>query len=186
MSFELIYSFKKRKASEKLHISTTEKFCIGLSHFYSVNVTARFQKSDGTYLEPKRLLFDTGASITLLTSDMLELLGIKEYVPYLMSGVIKDKKCKLPVNICRVTMKLEDEFGNVSPSFDLWAAIADRENVPLLLGMADIINQFNIEIKYDMEQANIKNYLEMNFSLQFHHSLNPHSPQNLFFFNSNL
>lgn len=124
LSFELIYPFEKRKSSKKLHISTTEKFGIGLSHFYSVNVTARFLTLDGTYIEARQLLFDTGAGITLLTCDMLELLGIKEYVPYTMSGVIKDKKCNLDVKICRVTMRLEDEFGNASPRFDLWAAIA--------------------------------------------------------------
>jgi len=89
-----------------------------------------------------RMFFDTGASISLLPKSMLDDLKVDKWVEHKMRGVIKKEECKISLKLCRVIARLEDDFGNRSPEFEVWVGIADTEEVPALLGMKDIINSF--------------------------------------------
>jgi len=61
----------------------------------------------------------------------------------------------IPVRISRVKARLIDSEGSVSPEFDLWVAFAE-ESVPHVLGMKDIIQNF--DFKTDLKAKKL--YLE--------------------------
>ena len=52
--------------------------------------------------------------------------------------------------------RLEDDFGNRSPEFEVWVGIADTEEVPALLGMKDIINSFKAGMDPLKERLTLK------------------------------
>lgn len=91
------------------------------------------------------MTFDTGASISLVPKYIGVELSVQTYVPHELIGIAKRKECMVQVKISRVVMKIEDVYGNVSPEFDVWVAIAERDDVPTVLGMKGILNNFWFE-----------------------------------------
>lgn len=103
---------------------------LGKSVFY--RVLARFESSDGKWHGLFPLTYDTGAIITLLPARMFELLKVGRYATASLRGI--SPKPALKVRMCRLTLKLQDEEGYLSPELQVWCAIAVRDDVPFILG----------------------------------------------------
>lgn len=90
-------------------------------------------------------VFDTGAGISLLPRYESREIGVERCVPHKLTGISKREECLVPVKISRVKSRLIDSQGSLSPEFELWVAFAERDDVPSILGMKDIINSFKLE-----------------------------------------
>lgn len=145
MSSKLIFSYKETRLKPELDRNIYEVFGIYFGEVSSIPITAIFKKSDGTWTPAVNAVFDTGAGISLLPRRVSEDLGIDKYVPHKLAGISKKPECLLPVSITRIKSKILDSYGNESPEFDMWVALADRDDVPSILGMKDIINNFKFE-----------------------------------------
>ena len=107
---------------------------LGKSVFY--RVFANFKSSNGRLYGLFPMIYDTGAIISLLPLRMFRLLGVKRYSVTSLRGITA--KPELKVRLCKLTITLQDEEGNISPEFSIWCAIAKRDDVPFILGMKDI------------------------------------------------
>jgi predicted aspartyl protease len=114
--------------------------------FYPI-VKVRFKRSDEIWTEKLfTLIFDTGASITLLPPEMAEYLGLTNFVGHEMTGVVRKEECRLSVNLSKVKIRLEDDLGTSSTEFEIWIAISKISETPLLFGMKDILDRFSITV----------------------------------------
>jgi len=105
---------------------------------------AQFLKADGSW-RTVEAVFDTGAGISLLPRYESREIGVERSVPHMLTGISKREECLVPVKTSRVRSRLIDSQGSMSPEFALWVAFAERDDVPSILGMKDVINSFKFE-----------------------------------------
>jgi hypothetical protein len=82
------------------------------------------------------MLYDTGAVISLLPSSYYDILKIKKHARARLGGVVPSSQ--LNVRIVPVTYKFTDLSGNTSKEHEAWFAIADRDDVPRIIGLKDV------------------------------------------------
>lgn len=145
MSFKLVFPFEKTPPRKDFADRVFGEFKTDFGFLTSIPLFARFEKPDGTWTRRIYMVFDTGASISLVPQYIGSELSVQSYVPHELMGIAKRTECTIPVKISQVTMKIEDAYGNVSPEFAVWVAIADRDDVPTVLGMKGVINNFSFE-----------------------------------------
>lgn len=109
------------------------KLAIGKVSEYPVY--AYFKVQEG-WEGPREMIYDTGANISLLPSSYWKILGLDKYVPSSLEGVASD--AKVPLRLTRITFRFIDLEGNFSPELNAWFGIAERDDVPHLLGLKDI------------------------------------------------
>lgn len=141
MSYRLVFPFEESRISPKIAEEIKKELNLDFGFVTSIPVLARFLKADGTW-RTVEMVFDTGAGISLLPRYVVEEIGVKKYVNHKLSGISKREECLIPVKISKVRTKLIDSKGNMSPEFEIWVAFADRDDVPSVLGMKDIIDNF--------------------------------------------
>jgi len=143
----LIFPFRKGRLREEIEKDLKNSFKLDFGEAFYPILKIRFKRSDGKWTEKLfTLIFDTGASVTLLPPEMAEYLGLTNFVEHEMTGVVRKEECKLPVNLSKVKIRLEDDNGNKSTEFDIWIAISKIGDTPFLLGMKGIIDRFNITL----------------------------------------
>ncbi len=147
MPTKLVFPLRKVRLREEIEKKLKDAFGIGFGEVFYPIVKVRFKGTNENWTEKLfTLIFDTGASITLLPTEMANYLGLIKFVEHEMTGVVRREECKLPVNMSRIRIRLEDDRGNVSPELEIWVAISRIEETPFLLGMRDIIDRFSITI----------------------------------------
>ena len=82
------------------------------------------------------MIYDTGATVTLLPARYADTLRIRNSVPIVLGGIVP--AARLTASLTRVTLRLEDVDGQTSPEIVASVAIAERDDVPPVLGMKDI------------------------------------------------
>jgi hypothetical protein len=155
LSYKLVFPFEESRIHPKIAEEIRKELNLDFGFVTSIPVLARFLKADGTW-RTVETIFDTGAGISLLPRYVGEEIGIKKYVNHKLTGISKREECLVPVRISKVRTKLIDSKGNISPEFKIWVAFADRDDVPSVLGMKDIIDNFSF--KSDAKQKTL--YLE--------------------------
>jgi len=144
LSSRLVFPFEETRISPKIAKAIKEEFGIEFSFIISVPVLAQFLKADGSW-RTVEAVFDTGAGISLLPRYEGREIGVERYAPHKLTGISKREECLVPVKISRVKPRLIDSQGSTSPEFELWVAFAERDDVPSILGVKDIINSFKLE-----------------------------------------
>ena len=131
LSYEISQTEFKREAAE----SAKKTFGLDLGTGYVYRVAASF-KTDSGWTSPFTMIYDTGAVISLVPSLFQDLLGVKRFVPIKLSGISPD--AEVGAKLTRTNLKLIDAQGKTSPSIEAWIAVADKINVPLILGLKDV------------------------------------------------
>jgi len=145
LSSKLSFPFEKTLPSSDFTDRIYEEFKTEFGLLPSVPVLARFKKPDGSWTKRLVMIFDTGATISLLPKSIGVQLSVQRYVSHRLIGIAKRKECEIPVKIARAVMKIEDAYGNTSPELQVWVAIAERDDVPTVLGMKGIMDNFRFE-----------------------------------------
>ncbi len=120
-----------------------------------VEVIAQFKCSTTQWSPMTLMLLDTGASVSLLPLELLERLEINPVTcfEHSFTGVMQKTECKVPAKICRLSMRLEDEQGSISPEWEGLAAFTAVKPLIPLLGMKDCLEHFNMA--WDMEAGQV-------------------------------
>lgn len=115
--------------------SVREKFGkeIGKANLYPVYILLKTAEG---WSNPQRMLYDTGAAISLLPSTYYEILGIENHAKAKLGGVVPASH--LEVRIAPVKYKFTDLSGNSSEEYEAWFAIAERDDVPRIIGLKDV------------------------------------------------
>jgi len=114
---------------------------LGTSCIYPVAVS--FKTLTG-WSEPLVMIYDTGATVTLLPARYADALAVKHSVPIILGGIVPG--AQLRASLARLTLRLEDLGGQISPEIPAWVAIAERDDVPPILGMIDISPTHRLEV----------------------------------------
>ena len=83
-----------------------------------------------------RMIYDTGAVVSLLPSSYYGLLGVEKHASAKLGGVTPETR--LRVRLANIRFRFADLNENISPELDAWFAIAERDDVPRIIGLKDI------------------------------------------------
>ena len=139
---KLTYRFLEIPFRDDAVSSVEQVFKEDLGKSVLYGVLASFKSSDGKWHGLFRMIYDTGAIITLLPARMLDLLKIERYATASLRGI--SPKPELRVRLCKLPLKLHDEEGNQSHEHQVWTAISFRDDVPFILGMKDLATRHSL------------------------------------------
>ena len=103
---------------------------------------------------PEDALIDTGAHISVIPFYIWKKLNIQIIAEHETSGLVPDRN--IPVNVGYVKAKLIDEDGNASKEIKFLSYLAFTSKIPLILGMRDFLEKFNLHVLFSQNKA----YLE--------------------------
>src|SRR3989344_4198625 len=103
---------------------------------------------------PEDTLIDTGAHISLIPFQLWKDLDVRIIAQHHMGGVVPEKN--IPVNVGYIKAKIVDEEGNSTDEIKLLSYLALTNKVPLILGMRDFLERFDLHILFSEDKA----YLE--------------------------
>lgn len=104
---------------------------------------------------PEDAILDTGAHISVIPLQIWKRLDTKILVKHKMKGIVPDHE--IPVNVGYVKAKIVDRRGNESTEMRFLSCLAFTNKIPLILGLRDMLENFDIHIKFSSEEA----FLEM-------------------------
>ena len=103
---------------------------------------------------PEDTLIDTGAHISLIPFQLWKDLDVRVIAQHHMGGVVPEKN--IPVNVGYIKAKIVDEEENSTDEIEFLSYLALTNKVPLILGMRDLLERFDIHILFSED----KTYLE--------------------------
>lgn len=106
---------------------------LGKANLYPVYILL---KTPEGWTSPQRMLYDTGAVMSLLPASYYRILGIEKYAVAKLGGVVPNSQ--LNVRMAPVRYKFSDLAGNSSEEYEAWFAIAERDDVPRIIGLKDV------------------------------------------------
>jgi len=103
---------------------------------------------------PEDALIDTGAHTSILPLYLWKKLNIEIIAEHKTSGIVPDKA--IPVNVGYVKANIIDESGNISKDIKFLSYLAFTNKIPVILGMRDLLERFELHILFSQNKA----YLE--------------------------
>ena len=103
---------------------------------------------------PEDALIDTGAHISILPLYLWKNLNVEIITEHKTGGIVPDKN--IPVNVGYVKANIIDESGNISRDIKFLSYLAFTNKIPLILGMRDLLEKFELHVLFSQNKA----YLE--------------------------
>jgi len=103
---------------------------------------------------PEDALVDTGAHISLIPFQTWKSINVEIVTEHSMKGVVPDKD--ISVNVGFVKAKLIDRDDSESKEIKFLSYLAFTNKVPLILGMRDLLEQFDLHILLSQNKAYLK------------------------------
>lgn len=122
----------------------------GLKPIIRIFCKIKFEELD----MPEDALVDTGAHISLMPFQIWKNLDVNRLTEHHMKGVVPDMD--MPVNIGYVKARIIDKSGNESREIKFLSYLAFTNKVPLIFGMRDLMEKFDLHVLFSQSRA----YLE--------------------------
>ena len=103
---------------------------------------------------PEDVIIDTGAHISLIPFQLWKDLDVHIIAQHHIGGVVPEKN--IPVNVGYIKAKIVDEEENSTDELEFLSYLALTSKVPLILGMRDLLEKFDLYILFSKDKA----YLE--------------------------
>lgn len=120
--------------------------------FTRIYITLCYKTKEDLFVYEQGLV-DTGAIVSLLPKRVWGRLPIEIIGDHYIKGIVKKKECTLPVKIAKVKNKLIDEFGNETSEFITTVYCVDSDDVPLILGLKEVMDKLDLHILFSKEKA---------------------------------
>jgi len=120
---------------------------IGKGCVYSVFVSFR---AKGGWTDPFWMIYDTGAAVSLLPLRFFDILGVRRYASIKLMGISPD--IQIWARLTRARLRFIDVKGKRSPEIEAWVAIAERNDVPLIIGLKDIADKHSFSTDPKLKQ----------------------------------
>jgi hypothetical protein len=65
---------------------------------------------------------------------------------FCMRGIVRRKECSIPVKVGNTKCRLTDRYGNISSPFDALIYCAYTNDVPIIMGVKDMLDRFDLSI----------------------------------------
>lgn len=155
MYSKLAYRIAETEFKPEVVSSVRKVYGLDIGKGYVYNVSVSFKGKDG-WTDPFWMVYDTGAVVSLLPLGFSEILGVEKYASIKLTGI--SPEMEIPARLTRTVLKFTDLEGKESPEIESWVAIAERKNVPLIIGLKSIADKHNF----------IVNAREKKFYLEFY------------------
>lgn len=117
----------------------------------------KLHQKDGSFSEEEVAIIDTGAFVSVIPRDIWQHLQVTIDVTEISFGGINPRpECQIPAARGRVSGFLVDEDGNRTQELTFPAFLAKTDQVPLILGFADLLARFPIHFDYESDEAYIE------------------------------
>ena len=143
MSLRLTYRISKIPFQPETIDSVKRVYGIDIGEGQVYGVFVSFRTSEG-WTGLHRMIYDTGAVVSLLPFRFYNILGVQKYAPVELTGIAPEIEVK--ARLTRVTLRLEDISGKLSPQIEAWVAIAERDDVPRVIGLKDIADTHKLTV----------------------------------------
>lgn len=143
MSSTLAYHISLTEFRREVTESVRRVYGLDLGRSYVYNVFASFKTETG-WTNPVIMIYDTGAVVSLLPSRFRRILGVKKSAPIKLSGIVPE--VEIDAGLTRTEMRLHDESGKTSRGLNAWVAIAEKDNVPTILGLKDVSETHDLRV----------------------------------------
>jgi hypothetical protein len=112
-------------------------------HFIRLQAHVQFRLPDGTLTKPYTAIFDTGAPWCVLPQRIWKPLDVQIHVPETTFGGVNQRKvCQIRASSATVRGRLVDEEGRATQVYDFPAYLAKSDRVPLIIGFANLLENF--------------------------------------------
>jgi len=155
LSLKLSYRITEISFRRDVSDSVKKVYGLDIGKGYVYRVLALFKSRD-FWIGPFPMVYDTGAVISLLPLRFFRMLNLEKFVPVKLAGI--SPEMEITARLAKITLKFIDLKGLESPEIETWVAIAEREDVPLIIGLKSIAETHKF----------IVNFRERSFSLTFY------------------
>jgi len=163
LSLRLTYRISKIPFQPETVNSVKRAYGIDIGEGQVYGVFVSFRTREG-WTGLHRMIYDTGAVVSLLPLRFYNMLGVQKYAPIKLTGIAPEVEVK--ARLTRVRLRLEDIEGNLSPEIETWVAIAERDDVPRVIGLKDIANTHRLTVD-PKEQRFYLDFCQKRFLLLF-------------------
>jgi hypothetical protein len=148
-SSTLSYKVYQPEFRQEIVESVKRLYDLDIGKAYVYRVLVSFRTKTG-WTDSFTLIYDTGAVVSLLPAMFYNLLRVEKSAPIKLSGIAPEVEVK--ARLTRASLRLHDAQGKTSPALEAWVAIADGDNVPLILGLKDVsdTHDFRVDSKKKM------------------------------------
>ncbi len=143
MSSTLSYKVYQPEFRPEIVESVKRAYGLDIGKAYVYRVLVPFRTKTG-WTDSFTLIYDTGAVVSLLPAMFYNLLGVEKSAPIKLSGIVPE--VGVEAKLTRTNLRLHDVQGKTSPALEAWIAIAEKDNVPLILGLKDISDNHNFRV----------------------------------------
>lgn len=112
----------------------------------------QFKTKDG-WTKPYPVIVDTGAHTSVIPLSIWKKLIYEKLGEYKMFGLSKKEECSIPVDIGKITCIIVDESGNQTNELDIFAFLAQTDQVPLILGFKGLLERLNVVFNFNKNIA---------------------------------
>jgi len=143
LSLRLTYKISEIPFKPETVQVVREVYGIDIGRAKTCAVLVTFKTNEGwTRLE--RMTYDTGAVVSLLPFRYFSILGVRKFAPIKLSGI--SPEAEVPARLTKTTLRLIDIMGRASPEIEAWITIAERDDVPRVLGLKDILETHRLTV----------------------------------------
>lgn len=114
---------------------------LGKASLYPVYVSFKTPRG---WTGPQRMIYDTGAVISLLPSSYYDLLEVQRHATGKLGGVVPGNH--LNVRLAKAAYKFLDLDGKSSKEYEAWFAFAERDDVPRIIGLKDVSHSHTLSV----------------------------------------
>lgn len=113
-------------------------------------------KTPAGWSKPYDAIVDTGAPISLLPKFIWEKLARVELADHEVFGIAGKPECSIPVKIGKVTCFLEDDAGHRTKEIEIYAYLAQTDEVSLILGFKELLAKLVLYCDYRRQLAYVE------------------------------
>jgi len=155
LSLKLSYKITETSFRREVVDSVKKVYGLDIGKGYLYRVLTLFKSRD-FWIGPFPMVYDTGAVISLLPLRFFKILNLEKFASVKLTGI--SPEMEIPARLVRATLRFIDLKGLKSPEIEAWVAIAEREDVPLIIGLKNIAETHEFTV----------NFRDRSFSLTFY------------------
>lgn len=111
-------------------------------------------KSHSGWSNPYNVIIDTGSPLSVFPASIQERADIHFLHQTKISGIVPNENCSLSAKLVELTFRLSDK-NKITKPIKSKAYIVTSDKIPLILGFADLLERFDLNISYSKKKASL-------------------------------
>lgn len=121
--------------------------------FVRIKCLIGFKEKDGGGYRLAEGIVDTGAYVTVIPKGLSERIDKQITGNYKMKGLNSRDECAISIDVGKTICVLFDKSAHTSQELEIACYFAHSDEVPVIIGFADILTKFKISIDYPNKKA---------------------------------